>query len=181
MNDFKECLAQSHAASDLPFWGDCYRKAFPAMIAMHDHRQDGPHQRMGIDRSVVLDNGKFVWIDEKVRGRNKITGRVYEDVAVEELSNEQRKVPGWAVKPLLCDYIAYAIAPLGRCYLLPVQQLQSAWRAHCDEWKAKYKPIRSQNNGYVTLSWAIPVPVLFQAIGQCLRVSFQPLELEEGK
>jgi hypothetical protein len=37
------------------------------MAAMIDHRQDGEHQRAGIDRSIVLNNSKQILIDEKVR------------------------------------------------------------------------------------------------------------------
>ncbi len=88
------------------------------------------HQRNGIDRSIVLQNGKTIWIDEKARGKNKITGKVYTDIALEFLSDEAQKTPGWVCKPLLCDYINYAIIPLGRAYLLPVQQLQTAWNRY---------------------------------------------------
>jgi hypothetical protein len=146
------------------------------MIAMHDHRQDGQHQRQGVDRSVVMDNGKMLWIDEKVRFRNPITGRIYQDIALEEWSSISSKSPGWVLKSLLCDYIAYAIAPLGKCYLLPVLQLQTAWRVHGEEWKLKYPAIQANNSSWITLSWGIPVPILFRAIGDCLRVNFDPHE-----
>lgn len=178
MNDFQECLKSSHAASDLPFWEVCYRRAFPTMMAMHDHRQDGEHQRAGIDRSVILSNGKTIWIDEKVRWRNKETGKVYGDIALEYLSDELRKSPGWVAKPLLCDYIAYAIAPLGKCYLLPVIALQGAWVENGEAWlKSKEcHKIRARNNGWTTLSLCIPVSILFPAIGKMLRVDFDPME-----
>lgn len=179
IHDFRQSLEQSHAASDLPFWRDCYSQAFPTMLAMHDHRQDGLHQRQGVDRSVILHNGKTIWIDEKVRGRNKKTGRIYEDIALEEFSAEHTQNPGWAVKPLFADYIAYAIAPIGRCYLLPVLQMQQAWLFHGSIWRETYPPIRAQNNGYITLSWGIPVDVLFRAIGSCLRMKFTPMEVGE--
>lgn len=161
----------------MPFWQECYASAFPTMIAMHDHRQDGIHQRQGIDRSIILKNGKTIWIDEKVRFRNKLTGKVYADIAVEEWSDERAQSPGWVKKQLFCDYIAYAIAPLGKCYLLPVVQLQTAWLVNGENWKQAHKPpVRAQNNGWMTISWAIPVPVLFKAIGDCLRVEFQPYD-----
>lgn len=180
VNDFTECLEQSHAASELPFWGACYHSAFPTMIAMHNHRHDGQHQRAGIDRSIVLFNGKVIYIDEKVRGRNKITHRVYEDILLEEISDKERNTPGWIVKPLMCDYIAYAIAPLGKCYLLPVIQLQTAWLTHSSLWKqeAKY-PREAKNNGWTTVNWPVSVPTLFRAIGDCLRASFPPIEIDD--
>ena len=181
MNIFNECLADSHAAEDLPFWNEVYEKAFPEMIVSLSHRQDGQHQRQGIDRSIILNNSKQVLIDEKVRFRNKITGKIYNDIALEYMSDEKRGIPGWVCKPLLCDFIAYAIAPLGKCYLLPVQQLQQAWAVNNKEWLKEYRTIRAENRGegghrWTTLSLPIPVGVLFKAIGQCLRVNFQSYE-----
>ena len=176
MHDFAESLAASHAAADLPFWREVYEKAFPQMVAMIDHRADGEHQRAGIDRSIILANSKQILIDEKVRGRNKKTGRIYDDIALEFLSDDFRDVPGWVCKPLRADYIAYAIAPLGRCYLLPVPQLQSAWVEYGDLWRSMYPLVRAENKGWITLSVGVPVPVLFKAIGSALRVQFTPTE-----
>jgi len=179
MNDFKEQLAQSHAAEDLPLWLDIYNQSFPGFAHMQNHREDGEHQRAGIDRSILMPNGKQWWIDEKIRGRNKITRRVYRDIILEYVSNDVRNTPGWVCKPLLCDYIAYAIAPLGRAYLLPVPQLQAAWLNFSDYWLSKFRNIEAQNNGYKTLSVCLPVNELFSRIGGMLRPKFDPTELEE--
>ncbi len=181
IHKFASSLAESHAAADLPCWEEMYRKAFPNFAAMVDHREDGPHQRNGIDRSVILSNAKQVLIDEKIRGRNKITGIVYSDIALEYLSDTDRKTPGWVCKPLLADYIAYAIGPIGKGYLLPVIQLQSAWKKHGNEWIRDYKRIRSQNDGWLTTSVGVPVDVLFRAIGSMLRLEFDPFEDTENK
>ena len=171
----------SHRASDLPFWEPVYRDAFPTMEAMVDHRGDGEHQRAGIDRSIILANSKQILIDEKVRFKD------YGDILLEYWSNAERKVPGWVCKPLRADFIAYAIAPAGKCYLLPVLQLQRAWEIHGDEWKRKYKPRKALNengngNGrYTTICLAISVGTLFSAIGNCLRIYFEPLVPNETK
>lgn len=108
-NNFAECLEESHKAEDLPFWEQVYKRAFPTMIAMLNHRKDGDHQRAGIDRSIILENSKQLLIDEKIRGRNKITRKVYNDIALEYLSDKDKNTPGWVCKPLLADYIAYAM------------------------------------------------------------------------
>ena len=174
-HDFQKSLKKSHAAEDLPFWLEAYRAAFPTMRAMVNHREDGDHQRAGIDRSIVLENSKQILIDEKVRYRNS-NGQVYTDIALEYLSDQARGTPGWVCKPLLCDYIAYAIAPLGICYLLPVTQLQSAWVNHGEQWISKYFSVVAQNksngNYWKTISVAVPAGEVFKAIGQCLRVRF---------
>jgi len=176
MHDFKSSLAMSHAASDLPIWEQVYRSSFPGFAAMIDHRQDGDHQRAGIDRSVILENSKQILIDEKARGANKKTGVVYEDIALEYLSHEGNGVPGWVCKPLRADYIAYAIVPLGRCYLLPVMQLQLAWKRCGDFWIERYNAVRATNVGYTTVSVAVPVPVVFAEVGRALRASFTPIK-----
>ena len=170
VHDFSDSLAASHRASDLPIWEEIYRKSFQDFLAMVDHRQDGEHQRAGIDRSVILENSKQILIDEKIRWKP------YPDIAVEYLSNDRTGAPGWACKPLRADYIAYAIAPLGMCYLLPVIQLQQAWRRKGEIWKASCFIVRAPNRGYTTLSAAVPVHELFSEIGRALRVPFAALE-----
>lgn len=170
VHDFSDSLAASHRASDLSIWEEIYRKSFPDFLAMVDHRQDGEHQRAGIDRSVILENSKQILIDEKIRWKP------YPDIAVEYLSNDRTGAPGWACKPLRADYIAYAIAPLGMCYLLPVIQLQQAWRRKGEIWKASCFIVRAPNRGYTTLSAAVPVHELFSEIGRALRVPFAALE-----
>jgi hypothetical protein len=180
VNNFAECLKQSHAASDWNGWEALYRKAFPTFAAMIDHRQNGEHQLAGIDRSIVLENSTQILVDEKVRGKNRVTGVVYKDIALEFMSNNQKKTPGWVVKPLRADYIAYLIAPRGECYLLPVQQLQKAWLLRGEEWKSKYGIKYANNEGYQTKFCPVHVNELYQAIGAQLRVSFEPFDFIES-
>ena len=177
MHSFSESLKNSHKASDLPLWEETYRKAFFNFQTMVDHRQNGEHQKAGIDRSIILENSKQILIDEKVRGRNKDNGKVYTDILLEFLSDRDRCIPGWVCKPLRADYIAYAIGPLGICYLLPVPQLQAAWRKYGAIWKNVLPIIKSFNTDWVTLSVAIEVPKLFSAIGEQLRITFNPTEI----
>lgn len=181
-HNFYESLAASHAAEDLPLWAECYKKAFPSMVAMVNHRQDGPHQRAGIDRSIVLANSKHITIDEKVRFRNKRTGKVYDDIAIEYLSNDKTGAPGWVCKPLLCDYIAYAIAPLGKCYLLPVAQLQAAWEKHSN-WilnKSGFQIIKARNitptGQYDTVSVCMSPEYVLRLINSAMQIKFTPCE-----
>ena len=182
-HNFSESLAQSHAAEDLPLWEEIYKKAFPGMVAMCNHREDGPHQRAGIDRSIIMPNSKQILVDEKVRGRNKKTGKVYTDIALEYWSDIGRRKLGWVCKPLLADYIAYAIAPIGKCYLLPVVQLQQAWVKYGEQWKSEHYCIKAENmnNGirWTTVSVGVPVSDLFRAMGECFRVSFTPVDIED--
>jgi hypothetical protein len=179
-HDFDECLAFSHAAEALPFWRTCYDQWFPGHVACTSHRADGQYQRLGVDRSVVLATGKQVFIDEKVRRRNRKTGKVYQDIAIEFISNTRTGAPGWACKALITDFIAYAIAPLGIAHLLPVLQLQQAWQRHGEEWKRQFKRVEAENGSYLTISVAVPPRVLFGAMCGIHYAKFEPIELTEA-
>ena len=165
-HNFNDSLEASHKVSDLPIWEEIYRTTFSDFLAMADHRDDGEHQRAGIDRSVILANSKQILIDEKYRFK------AYPDIALEYLSNDRTGAPGWVCKPLRCDYIAYAIGPLGICYLLPVIQLQQAWSRNGELWKSTCFKVVAPNKTYNTISAAVPVADLFREIGRALRIPF---------
>lgn len=165
---FSESLAKSHDAEDWPVWEEIYRTAFPQFLCMVNHRQDGEHQRAGIDRSIILKNSKQILIDEKVRYKDYGLN----DIAIEYLSSEEYGTPGWAVKQIRADYIAYAILPSGICHMLPVIQLQSAWHKYGECWKSKYFIAKARNTTWTTASCCVPVDVLYSKIGACLRVNF---------
>jgi len=173
-HNFHDDLARSHAASDLSLWLEIYRQAFPTLQVAIDHREDGEHQRAGIDRSLILANSKQILIDEKIRWPGK-NGRIYHDILLEYVSNDRYNTPGWVCKPLRADYICYGIAAVGRGYLLPVPQLQQAWSRHGAEWLEANGTRTSPNQGYNTLNCPVAVRTLFAAIGDCLRVPFTPI------
>lgn len=167
-NDFNSDLAFSHSAEDNEMWLRIYKKAFPGMLGMANNRGDGQLQRFGIDRTLVLSSGKAIYIDEKVRRKD------YGDILLEYISNDRTNSPGWVEKPLFCDYIAYAIIPSGMCYLLPVPQLQAAWAQNKEEWIAQFGSAPALNLGYKTINCPVSVNVLYRAIGEMLRVFFEP-------
>jgi hypothetical protein len=174
-HDFTASLAKSHAAEDLPFWEKCYRDFFTNYQTMVNHRQDGEHQRAGIDRSIILSNSKQILVDEKCRFRNS-NGRVYQDIALEYISNDRTGSPGWVCKPLRCDYIAYAIAPLGQCYLLPVNALQRAWSQHGKFWIGQHWTAKAKNRGYTTHSVCVPVKTVMRSISTAMFTRFDPID-----
>lgn len=182
VHNFNKSLRESHEHDGLALWEECFKKLFPDMQAFHFHSQPGYHQRDGIDVSIVFKDGTYLYIDVKVRKRNK-HGRVYDDIALEYLSDKARKSPGWVVKPMRCDYILYAIAPLGIAYLLPLIQLQAAWRKFGEEWLAndKYKNIEALNERsgkkWTTVSVGVPANIVFAAIGNSHRVGFERTEI----
>ena len=166
MNCFQEDLAFSHKAEDLPIWEEIYRRAFPGFAGMISYREFGDHQKAGVDRGVYLEHAKEILIDEKVRRKD------YGDILLEYLSNDRTGALGWACKPLRADYIAYAILPVGECHLMPVIQLQEAWRKRGDEWRLNYGEKVAANSSYGTHSCPVPVDALYRAMGTCLHVKF---------
>lgn len=167
VHNFEESNAKSIAQADAPWWLEIYRNAFPDLVSFACVRQDGWAQRGGIDRVLTLSSGKTLSIDEKVRYKDR------DDIALEYWSNKERKVPGWIAKDLACDFIAYAFVPSGRCYLLPFQTLRRAWRDNHKQWVSEYFKVVAQNPGYQTISVAVPIPVLMEALGDAMLVRFR--------
>lgn len=164
-------------------WDEIYRKAFPTMIGMFNHDADGDPQRHGIDRTITLADSRQIRVDEKVRGYD------YGDIALEYLSDRKRGTPGWVCKPLLADFIAYAIVPTGQCYLLPVPQLQAVWQEYGECWLAEATPdpgpgerklILAPNRdpatgrSWTTASVAVKPDELYPLIEALLRINFTP-------
>ena len=166
VHDFESSLSASHSAEDLPIWREIYRIAFPTMQEMINHRQDGDHQRNGIDRSIILRNSKQILIDEKVRFKP------YDDILLEVWSDKQRRIKGWVCKDLLCDYISYCIVPLNVCYILPVPQLRVAWQKNAKRWWANYFKPEAINKGWVTQSVVVPASELMEEITNAMTVRF---------
>lgn len=74
-------------------------------------------------------------------------------------------------KPLAYDFIAYAYAPSGVCFLMPVVPLQRAWRQQGRDWIERYGQRRARNPGYVSVSVPVPRGVVMQAIVEAMCVS----------
>jgi hypothetical protein len=170
IHDFAESLRASHEQADNPLWEEVYRRAFHNLKSMVCVRDDGWAQRGGIDRVLVLSSGKTLNVDEKVRSKD------YGDILLEYWSDYDRRIPGWVQKDLACDFIAYAVIPAQRCYLLPFTALRAAWRANGRQWVDKYATARAQNRGYCTHSVAVPTPVLLGALQDAMTVSWSQSE-----
>jgi len=166
VHEFRTALSASWNDSRNDYWLDCYNVFFPSMYSQSLHDEDPVLQSHGIDRKIFLNGGKIIGIDEKTRSKD------YGDILLEEYSSYESQTPGWIEKPLWCDYIAYAIPCSGKCYLLPFQQLQEAWRRNKEQWKAQYFRVVAINRGYTTISWAIPLAIVYGAIAECMMTTF---------
>jgi len=158
IHDFDEELEYSEKASEESFWFDVYKKAFPNMVNCMSGWGDTESQRKGIDRVILLANGKTLYVDEKKRRK------VYRDFLLEYISVDKTGAPGWMEKELNIDYLAYAFMPIKRCYLLPWPLLRRAWLHFKNDWLNKYPIKPAENKGYKTLSVAVPRNIVIQAI-----------------
>lgn len=174
-HNFIERLSFSERASDESFWLSVYRKAFPGMVNHMPCPGDNETQRAGIDRLILLNNGRVLRIDEKKREK------VYPDILLEYISVDTTGAPGWIEKNLAIDYLAYAFMPTQRVYLLDWLTLRRAWVANRDNWKRTYRRISAQNIGYKTWSVAVPIVVLQQAMTIASVVQLDALEITKDK
>jgi hypothetical protein len=177
VHSFQKSLEESHKNDTAPFWEAIYRKAFGEdFLGFHSVLQDGPSQRAGIDRIVVLRSTKVLTFDEKVRSSS------YPDILLEIWSDYQRRTPGWAhsTKRLLCDYIAYAVLPSRTCHLLPYQLLRSIlaenvqdWASLADRQQQGFCWVNADNGTYVTRSLCVPTNVLLDCFRQSMTVTWE--------
>jgi len=158
IHNFQEQLRWGEEQSCEGFWDAVYRKAFPTMLNHMQCLGSSDNQRMGIDRVIQLSNGKTLYIEEKKRRG------VYPDILLEYVSVDRTGAPGWIEKDLIVDYLAYAFIPNKRCYLYSYPLLRRAWINYKDSWLKTYRTIKAQNEGYATLSVAIPIDVLKQSV-----------------
>lgn len=156
-------MSERHADAD--WWIDTYRRAFPRLRSAVSVRDDGWAQRGGVDRVLTLSCGRTYTVDEKVRAED------WNDILLEQWSDEARRKPGWIQKPLACDFIAYGFAPSRVVYLMPVVPLQRAWRRYGREWIERYGQRRAQNTGYVSVSVPVPRAELMWAVVDAMIVA----------
>lgn len=167
MHRFHDELNWSNDQSDEPIWAEFYNRIWPGELLLCT-RIDGASrwQQWGIDREIKLTNGKQYTVDEKKRRKD------YGDIALEIWSQwydnkSARNVIGWTGDAeKRCDFIAYAVVPARRCYLLPTELLRLAFRANLRDWirSPRCRMVDSQNNGYLTRNIGVPWDVLSAAM-----------------
>lgn len=163
IHNFQDQLEYSAELSDESSWIEFYRRLWPDMITAVRIDKNSQFQKWGIDREILLPNGKRFSIDEKKRKLD------YGDLLLEEWSVcdfdwEIKKVirgkkPGWAIDPdKRCDFVAYAVQSSGKCYLLPFELTRQTCLHNLSRWKqnAAWYPKPARNDGYTTVSVAVP-------------------------
>lgn len=169
-HQFRESLQWGDSKKDEPFWDVVYRKAFPNLVNHMPTPGDVASQRMGIDRVLLLANGKNIHIDEKKRAKE------YNDILLEYISVDTTGVLGWIEKDLAIDFLAYAFVSSGRCYLFSWPLLRLAWQQNRERWMQAYRPVIAQNRDYKTYSLPIPIGILQRSIARALVINVEPEE-----
>jgi hypothetical protein len=173
IHDFAKRLKYSSELSDEPAWVEFYRRLWPNLLTAVRVDKNSQWQKCGVDRLLLLDNGKQFTVDEKKRERD------YGDLLIEEWSVGRRVVigsrivyqgekVGWSLDASKrCDFIAYAVPSAGKCHLLPFELLRLACVENLERWKTILLPDKqgkrrfpaypkdAENNGYVTRNCAV--------------------------
>jgi hypothetical protein len=168
IHNFQEQLAWSADLSDEKAWEEVYRALWPDLIATVRIDKYSKFQQWGVDREILLPQGKRFSVDEKKRDAD------YGDILLEEWSvcdwdftkkslKRGRKI-GWATDPeKRCDFIAYAIPVSGKCWVLPFEILRQTVISNIEAWKSesRWYPKVARNRGYETVNVAVPPNRLF--------------------
>lgn len=166
-HDFNECLDYSEDETDAPFWNDVYREYFHNMVSSMPGNGNTESQRMGIDRVALLGNGKVLCIQEKKRKS------AWSDILLEYISVDVQYTPGWIEKDLKIDYLVYAFMSTGEVHLFPWELLRRAWLMNKADWIKNYPRVEAKNNGYKTISVAVPIRELYRAINKAMAIRIE--------
>lgn len=164
LHHFQESLAYGNNPAHEQFWEDVYRIFFPNFNTMSKTIGCLDAQRHGVDRIVVLDNGQVRRIDEKKRMKT------WPDLLLETVSNDRSGAPGWINKDQHLDFLAYAFMDTETVWFFQWDSLRRAWRDYGVDWEQRYPRKVAQNQGYQTISIAIPIAVVRSVAGNAFRV-----------
>lgn len=158
MNYFEKDLDYSYI--DDKYLDSFYKSLFPHLTKI-EFVTDLETQKKGIDKILHFENGGTVTIDEKKRRSE------YNDILLEVWSVYEQKKLGWLYTSR-CDYMVYIFMNSCRLYLLPMPLVKVVWNSNEKEWMSKYRKIKANNEGYVTISYAIPIDILLNSISNTM-------------
>jgi hypothetical protein len=171
VNGFAESLEKGNNPIAHTFLDAVYRKAFYNFDQLiRTKNGDTVSQKAGSDVVIWTTANRAYTADEKIRDRAD-----YSDIALEYISNDRVKTPGWMEKDLSIDYLVYAFVPVRRAYLFPWQQLKMAWEKNKANWlllandrRDGFTVVSAPNPTYRTLSCAIPTDLLIEKVKESI-------------
>lgn len=168
MHKFENSHRREQKTSREPFVSIAYEKyvadVYLKGIIDTQWIQNGRQER-GIDKILTLSDGSKLAIEEKFRYRG------YNDIALEIYSSFENKAPGWAVKEIEADIVAYWIVPDHRVLIFNSNQLRSVLREHRTEWERLaatrqngFRYADAKNPTYTTRSLCVPLIVMHELL-----------------
>lgn len=161
MHQFRQILSweQKTSRSDIVARG-YQQMVAPEIITDTFWCQNG-RQRRGLDKILTLENEEEIKIEEKFRRK------AYPDIALETWSNLEDQVPGWCVKEIMADIVAYWIVPQQKFYVFQSTHLRRVLRENRSQWESSaearingFRYADARNEGYTTRSICVPLNVL---------------------
>lgn len=133
-----------------------YFDKFPMLIDIQEV-EELQLQKKGVDIILHFEDGKKVYIEEKLRRED------YGDIFLEVISNSNKMSLGWV---LTCgaDYICYIVQPTAKVYLLPVAILKTALLNNYDNWIYLFGAKKCYNRSYFSVGLCIDIDELFKAL-----------------
>lgn len=173
-NDFSQDLRWSEAQHQAAWWEPYYRKAFPSLSSIQPVPGPSAAQRAGVDKFVILDGGKKISVDEKVR-RNRSPVDIALEFAHVPVLESQAQWLGWIAKPnQFTDYLAFGFLAYKVAFFFPFITLQAAWSKQGKEWIAAYGVIKAPNPRinprYHTHSVCVPTETLMGYLLDAMRI-----------
>lgn len=166
IHKFDDELLYSLDLEESKYLDSVYKQIFPGLedIRFIETRAE---QRKGMDKRLHFENGATITFEEKKR-------RVaYGDILLEIWSVWEKRIEGWLYTSH-ADYISYFIPSSQKLYILPLLLLRKAWARNQEQWTDQYRELRAKNEGYTTISRAIPTNVLLSAIQREMDISIAP-------
>lgn len=160
LNDFNVDLEYSLEAGEDTMFDNFYWRIFGSVLQSIEKVTDKDLQLKGVDKILILKNGKKIMIDEKKRRKD------YDDIAIEIWSDTAKNTPGWVFKPFT-DYVVYAFMPSKRVYLLPSLLLKIYVHENWENLVNFFQP-KAVNHGYITTSVAVPIDILLEGLKQIM-------------
>jgi len=114
-------------------------------------------QIKGVDLIIDFENGRRIYIDEKVR-RKWVK---YKDILLEEYHDYDKKIPGWLKEGQLTDYVIYVKLSTRKVYILPFKILLLVWKENYENWWRQYGRVLAKNKWYTPKRYrtsCIPIP-----------------------
>ena len=155
MHNFKESLKKSMQDQQwfhrfyYSMWPDCRLETITNI----------DEQKTGIDTRIHFINGRSHGAEEKFRPINKKYS-AGEDLCLEYLSSKEHNTPGWIVKKQQANLLLYGWEELNTCLCMDYKQLQDQFAFNGEQWKKDHRIVIAPNQGYKTLSVAVPLAVI---------------------